>query len=87
MKMAPPILQVSLLEAIDGLRVSADGTSIKKQLSRYALGDIVDIHVFRRDELMKLPATLISEDAPQYTLTIQENASENQLAARKQWLG
>ena len=75
------------LLAIDGLRVSADGTSIKKQLSRYALGDIVDIHVFRRDELMKLPATLISEDAPQYTLTIQENASENQLAARKQWLG
>lgn len=76
-----------VLLAIDGIRVSADGGSIARQLSRYALGDTVDIHVFRRDELMKLPAILVSEDAPEYTLTLMENATGGMKTARKAWLG
>ncbi len=76
-----------VLLAIDGLRVSADGKSIAGQLSRHALGDTVDIHVFRRDELMKLSAILISEDAPKYTLTLVEDATDAMQAARKTWLG
>ena len=76
-----------VLLAIDGLRVSADGKSIAQQLSRYALGDAVDIHVFRRDELMKLPAILISEEAPAYTLTLTENAADAMKTARQSWLG
>ena len=76
-----------VLLAIDGLRVSADGKSIARQLSRYALGDEVDIHVFRRDELMKLTAILVSEEAPEYTLTLTENAADAMKTARQSWLG
>ncbi len=76
-----------VLLAIDGLRVSADGKSIAQQLSRYALGDAVDIHVFRRDELMKLTAILVSEEAPAYTLTLTENATDAMKTARQSWLG
>ena len=76
-----------ILLAIDGIRVSADGKSIAGQLSRYALGDTVNLHVFRRDELMRLPAILISEEAPEYTLTLTENAVDAMVTARKAWLG
>ena len=76
-----------VLLAIDGLRVSADGKSIARQLSRYTLGDEVDIHVFRRDELMKLTAILVSEEAPEYMLTLAENAADAIKAARQSWLG
>lgn len=76
-----------VLLAVDGLRVSADGKSIAQQLSRYALGDRVDIHVFRRDELMKLPAILVSEEAPAYSLTLTENVTDATKTARQSWLG
>jgi len=76
-----------VLLAIDGIRVSADGKSIAGQLSRYALGDSVNLHVFRRDELMRLPAILVSEEAPEYTLTLAENAADAMKTARQSWLG
>ncbi len=76
-----------VLLAIDGLRVSADGKSVDSQLSRYALGETIAIHVFRRDELIELSATLISEEAPDYKLSTTPSADESTLPARKAWLG
>ncbi len=76
-----------VLLAIDGLRVSADGSSIATQLARFSLGDVVDVHVFRRDELMQLSATLVSEDYPDYELSVAEGASEAEQSARVAWLG
>jgi len=76
-----------VLLALDGLRVSADGKSIPGQLSRYALGDTITIHVFRRDELMELTAILVSEETPNYSFSLMENAPDTVKKARKFWLG
>ncbi len=58
-----------LLVAINGIRVTA--TNLESLLARYRIGDIVQIHAFRRDELMQFTAVLAADGAPQLSLSAQ----------------
>jgi len=72
-----------LLIAIDGLRVSAN--NLEAQLSRYRSGDVVTLHVFRRDELMSFAATLTQGDAPQVVLGAEAKPAAS-VRKRAGWL-
>ena len=61
-----------LLVAIDGLRVTA--TNLETLLSRYGVGSNVDVHAFRRDELMTFTMTLQGERVPGITLALDAAA-------------
>jgi len=75
-----------LLVAVDGLRAPADPAGLDKLLARYAPGQNVAVHAFRRGELMAFEITLDPERAPQLALTVQEG--QNSVAsAREAWLG
>jgi predicted metalloprotease with PDZ domain len=69
--------------ALDGIRVTPD--NIDAQLSRYRPGEIVPLHVFRRDELHAMPLTLEAAKADAWTLSVNENRAG--AGARKRWLG
>lgn len=77
-----------ILIAIDGIRVPAvnPAAGLKNMLARYAVGETVVIHAFRRDELMVFNATLAQDDAPQFTLSLMENQTVAEIEARNQWL-
>lgn len=74
--------------ALDGLRVSADNpsASLEKQLARYSVGEAVEIHVFRRDELMRFDAVLQDEHIPKYILTLSKEETASMKEARQHWL-
>lgn len=72
------------LVALDGLRVPPTGTD--GLLGRYREGDVVTVHVFRRDELMHLSVRLKKDTAPQVALEA-ENKPANAVRKRKSWLG
>ena len=75
---------LDLLVAIDGLRVTA--SNIDALMSRYGIEDTVNVHAFRRDELMAFTVVLQADDAPQLTLA----AAPKPVAAarlRSAWLG
>lgn len=57
-----------ILVAIDGLRVNA--TNLETLLSRYSVGSAVEVHAFRRDELMTFNMTLQGERVPGITLSL-----------------
>ena len=57
-----------ILIAIDGLRITA--TNLETLLSRYAVGATVEIHAFRRDELISFDLTLQGERIPGITLVL-----------------
>jgi predicted metalloprotease with PDZ domain len=57
-----------ILVAIDGLRVTA--TNLDNLLGRYAVGAGVEVHAFRRDELMTFRVTLQGERIPGITLAL-----------------
>jgi predicted metalloprotease with PDZ domain len=67
--------------AVDGLRV--DEKSLKALLSRRRPGDVVAIHAFRRDELMRFEATL--DAPPRSEASLVEAPGEH--ALRRGWLG
>lgn len=56
-----------ILIALDGLRVTHG--NLDMLLTRYRAGDTVELHAFRRDELMQFAAVLMRGDTPQVTLT------------------
>ncbi|SOZ57480.1 putative Peptidase M61, glycyl monoaminopeptidase [Cupriavidus taiwanensis] len=70
-----------LLVAVDGVR-AAPG-QLDKLLARYRPGDRIELHAFRRDELLALPVTLAREPAAQFKL----KAEGGRHAARSRWLG
>jgi predicted metalloprotease with PDZ domain len=74
-----------VLLAIDGLRVTAN--NLEQLLSRYSAQDTVDVHVFRRDELMRFTPTLDAPKPNQVTLSLAAEALKPVQAARKAWLG
>ena len=57
-----------LLVAVDGLRVTA--TNLDTLLARYAVGATVEIHAFRRDELMTFSVVLQGDRVPGITLSL-----------------
>ncbi|QBE63154.1 M61 family metallopeptidase [Pseudoduganella lutea] len=59
-----------LLVAIDGLRVTGNPSNLEALLSRYAVGDTVQVHAFRRDELMTFAVRLLGDRVPGITLAI-----------------
>ncbi|MFZ6845520.1 M61 family metallopeptidase [Undibacterium sp. RuTC16W] len=73
-----------VLIAVNDLRVTAadaaDGLS--NALSRYAVGETVQLHAFRRDELMVVQAKLQADDIPALSLALQENSKARLLTHR-----
>ena len=74
-----------LLVAIDGLRVIRD--NLDKLLGRYRGGDVVEIHAFRRDELMRFRVRLADPPRDCVRLEIAKKAPKRALALRKAWIG
>ena len=72
-----------VLIAIDDLRVTA--TNLDTILKRYRNGDTLQIHAFRRDELMAFTAQIKADTTPQFALTIQEKPIAG-VSLRKSWL-
>ncbi|WP_028101397.1 M61 family metallopeptidase [Pseudoduganella violaceinigra] len=61
-----------LLVAIDGLRVSGNPANVDGLLARYKVGDTVQVHAFRRDELMAFDVTLQGERVPGITIAVEQ---------------
>jgi predicted metalloprotease with PDZ domain len=74
-----------LLIALDGLQTPAE--NLETLLERYKPGDEVEVHVFRRDELMTFKVELQAAEATTCYLEIDSDPAPAQLKARATWLG
>lgn len=74
-----------ILIAIDGLRVTAAG--LDKMIENHTVGDKLQVHAFRRDELMTFAVTLQAANADTVALRLSADADATSLAARASWLG
>lgn len=61
-----------LLVAIDGLRVSGSPSNVDGLLSRYKVGETVQVHAFRRDELLSFDVVLQGDRVPAITLAVEQ---------------
>ncbi len=76
------------LVALNGLRIgSSSAGQLDKLLARWRPGDMVALHVFRRDELMAFDLTLASRPPLKYALAVDPKAGKAAAAARRGWLG
>ena len=66
-----------LLVAIDRLRVAGNPANLEALLGRYRVGDSVEVHVFRRDELMTFNVILQGERIPAITLEVIASAKKS----------
>ncbi|MBA5690443.1 M61 family metallopeptidase [Rugamonas apoptosis] len=69
-----------VLVAVDGLR--ATHANLDNLLARYAVGATVEVHAFRRDELMAFQVTLHGDRAPGITLTLDAAGGKRGAALR-----
>ncbi len=69
-----------VLVAVDGLR--ATHANLDGLLARYAVGAKVEVHAFRRDELMAFQVTLQGDRAPAVTLTLEAAGAKRGAALR-----
>jgi predicted metalloprotease with PDZ domain len=60
------------LVAIDGLRVSGNPSNVDGLLSRYKVGETVQVHAFRRDELMAFDVVLQGDRVPGITIAVEQ---------------
>ncbi|MDR3213331.1 MAG: PDZ domain-containing protein [Azoarcus sp.] len=74
-----------VLIAVDGLRV--DGDRLAKLLGRRRAGDRVEIHAFRRDELMRFDVELGVAPKDTVKLRLDEHADRDADTLRRGWLG
>ena len=72
-----------VLVAIDGLRVTA--SNLDTLLSRYRAGDQVELHAFRRDELMCFSVALKTDSALQFAIEPRDKPLAG-AKLRKAWL-
>ena len=72
-----------VLVAVDGLRVTSG--NLDGLLQRYQPGDTVELHAFRRDELMRVDVTLAADAAPLFTLEPREKPVAG-VRLRSAWL-
>jgi predicted metalloprotease with PDZ domain len=72
------------LVAIDGLRVT--GSNLDTLLAHYRVGDVIDIHAFRRDELREFRLTLQAAQPASCSLNKVDDPSKAALRLRKSWL-
>jgi len=63
---------LDLLVAIDGLRVTGNPSNVDGLLARYKVGDTVQVHAFRRDELMAFDVTLQGDRVPGITIAVEQ---------------
>jgi len=68
--------------ALDGLRLT--GKNLDKRLADHAPGDVVQVHAFRRDELLARPVTLLAPPADTCALTAGGSVTERR--RREAWL-
>lgn len=73
------------LVALDGLRVSR--ANLEGLLRRYRAGDVVELHVFRRDELLSLSLSLQKPPKTQAVLRRVQVADAQPLARLRAWSG
>ena len=71
--------------AIDGLRASSDG--LDRLVRTRSAGDVVEIHAFRRDELMRFAVELAAPRIDTCWLTPAEPVGPEVAARRAAWLG
>ncbi|MEK7322557.1 MAG: PDZ domain-containing protein [Pseudomonadota bacterium] len=74
-----------VLVAVDGLR--ATRANLESLVTVYAPGDTVNVHVFRRDELISFSVTLRAAPADTCVFSLLENADGAVRAQRASWLG
>ncbi len=71
-----------VLVALDGLRVSGNPNNLEALLNRYKVGAQVELHAFRRDELMTFTVKLQGERIPGITLELSAPAKKSSGPAR-----
>jgi predicted metalloprotease with PDZ domain len=71
--------------AIDGLRATTDG--LERLARTRNAGDVVEIHAFRRDELMRFSVELAGARIDTCWLTLAETVPLEVAARRAAWLG
>ena len=74
-----------VLIALDGLRVSAE--NLDRRLARYQPGDAIELHAFRRDELMSFTLRLATQPPPKFLLKPDPKSSRRAATLRRRWLG
>lgn len=64
-----------VLVALNGLRVTAADAAngLSNLLAPYSVGDTVQVHAFRRDELLSVQLKLQADDVPAITITLAAN--------------
>jgi predicted metalloprotease with PDZ domain len=70
---------------VGGLKATPE--RIATLLARYAPGEAVDVHAFRRDELMSFRVTLAQSPADTCYLTLDPAPAAEAEARRNAWLG
>lgn len=73
-----------ILVAVDGLKVTAD--NLEALLRQYAPEDEIEIHLFRRDELMQFKVELQSPALDTIELRLNDDVDDAVLARRNAWL-
>lgn len=73
-----------ILVAIEGLKVEVD--NLENLLKQYKPGDQVDVHLFRRDELMVFRVELQPPALDTIELRLIDDVDEKVIASRKAWL-
>ena len=74
-----------VLVALDGLKITARG--LEERLKRRAVGDEVEIHAFRRDELMHFTLTLAEPPLEKFILGLAAKPGAQAAKLRRGWLG
>jgi predicted metalloprotease with PDZ domain len=65
-----------VLVALDGVRVGGAPASLDGLLNRYRVGQTVELHAFRRDELMRFDVLLQGERTPGITLELVDGGKK-----------
>jgi predicted metalloprotease with PDZ domain len=75
-----------VLLALDGLRI-ASAKGLEDMLARRRVGDAVELHLFRRDELMCMRLALAAPPLDRYELKVASRAAAGAARLRRGWLG
>ncbi len=73
------------LVALDGLKITS--SNLDKLLQQYQPGETVDVHAFRRDELMSFAVKLQRPPMDTVELQLTQDIDHETDARRKSWLG
>ncbi|TCV89564.1 M61 family metallopeptidase [Sulfurirhabdus autotrophica] len=74
-----------VIMAINGLRAASG--NLEQNIGGYPVGETLELHVFRRDELMVFNPVLKAAPLDTCVLTLMDNADVVAVAQRNNWLG